>query len=114
MRGSVLAGRVVTTSNVATLCTPSEVQPPTSRVETLDATGTARGNIWIEESCHVCTSRYGSTNDKGVMRALPHVVALERDAAPGQLEGNSWASRPRGALLASASRRASRTTGDLA
>jgi len=46
MRGRVLTGRVVAASNVAALRTPSKVEPPTPRLETLQATGPAWGNLW--------------------------------------------------------------------
>ena len=65
MRGRVPAGRVVATSNVATLRAPSQMQPPTPRFETLHTTGPARRNIWIEGIRHGCTSRYVRVNGTG-------------------------------------------------
>ena len=56
MRGCVLAERVVATSNVAALGTPSEVEPPAAGLQALHTTGSARWNGWIDGIRHVCTS----------------------------------------------------------
>jgi hypothetical protein len=69
MRGRVLTRRVVATSDVAALRTPSEVQPPTPGLETLHATRPARWNIWIDGPRHVCTSHYVPLNGRGKSHA---------------------------------------------
>jgi hypothetical protein len=42
--GRVLARRVVAAADVATFCASSQVEPPSARVEALDAAGTAWGH----------------------------------------------------------------------
>jgi hypothetical protein len=53
MRGGVLARRGVAASDVAALCAAPQVEPPPPGFEAFDASGSTRGDGWIDSFvCH--------------------------------------------------------------
>jgi hypothetical protein len=79
MGGSVLAGRVVATTDMSALSATSKVQPPTAGLEALDAPGTARSHSLDDGSIShrrkIPQGRRGAT-------ARPPAVAPRRSRRP--------------------------------
>ena len=52
--GCMLAGGVVAAANVAALGTPAEMEPPATRLQAFDATGTAGCGVGIDLDARIC------------------------------------------------------------